>query len=71
MRIDIIPGPAASATALPDIDEKITLTRMLTCARPPRARPTTASAARQRRSEMVPAFIMLAARMNMGIASMM
>ena len=66
-----MPGPAASAIADPDIEEKTRLTTTLTCASPPRFCPTTASAARHRRSEMVPAFITLAARMNIGTASRM
>ncbi len=66
-----IPGPAASAIALPLMPEKITLTMMLTCARPPRSRPTIASANSNRRSLTVPEFITAAAKMNNGTASRM
>src|SRR3712207_7637858 len=45
------------------------LTSTVTWPSPPRNRPTTASAAPQSRSLMVAAFIRLAAKMNIGIAS--
>ena len=51
------------------IDENTRLTSTVTCASPPLSRPTSASAAPHSRSLMVPAFITLAARMNIGIAS--
>jgi hypothetical protein len=63
------PGPAASAIALPLIPENTTLTRMSTCARPPRRRPTRMRQKSKMRSLIVPAFITLAARMNSGTAS--
>ena len=40
LRSTSLPGPAASAMALPLMPEKMTLTRMSTCASPPRRRPT-------------------------------
>jgi hypothetical protein len=63
------PGPAASAIALPLMPEKITLTRMSTCARPPRIRPTRMRQKSKIRSLTVPAFMMLAANTNSGTAS--
>ena len=69
MRSETRPGPAASATALPLIEEKITATTTVTWPSPPRKRPTTRSAARHSRSLIVPAFITFAARMNIGTAS--
>ena len=69
MRMETRPGPAASAMALPLIPEKITLTRTLTYARPPRKCPTSAMAIENMRSLIEPAFMMLAARMNSGTAS--
>ena len=64
-----MPGPAASVMALPLMLENTVLTSTVTCPRPPRMRPTATSAADHRRSLMVPAFITLAARMNIGMAS--
>jgi hypothetical protein len=40
----MVPMPAASAMAVPDMPEKITEPMMLTCARPPRIQPTSATA---------------------------
>ncbi len=40
--ISTIPGPTASAIALPLMPEKMTLASTLTCARPPRKRPMSA-----------------------------
>ena len=68
-RIVTRPGPAASAIALPLMPEKITLTRMSTCASPPRMRPTRMRQKSNRRSLTVPAFMMLAAKTNSGTAS--
>ncbi|MCY1559000.1 hypothetical protein D9M68_959900 [compost metagenome] len=66
-----LPTPAASATADPDMPEKIRLTRMSTCASPPRKRPTTALQKSSSLSLIEPSFIMLAATMNSGTARMM
>ena len=63
------PGPAASAMALPLMPEKITLTKMSTCARPPGRRPTRMRQKSNRRSLTVPAFMVFAANTNMGTAS--
>ena len=63
------PGPAASASALPLMPEKITLTRISTCARPPRMRPTNTRQKSKMRSLTVPAFMMLAAKTNSGTAN--
>ena len=49
--------------------ENTTLTRMSTCASPPRSRPTRMRQKSKMRSLMVPAFIRLAAKMNSGTAS--
>ena len=68
-RIVTSPGPAASAMALPLMPEKITLTRMSTCASPPRMRPTRMRQKSNSRSLTVPAFITLAASTNIGTAS--
>lgn len=71
MPMMILPMPAASATAEPDMPEKISEATMLTCPSPPRNRPTAATQNCNSRSEMVPAFMMLAATMNSGTASRM
>ncbi len=63
------PGPAASVMALPEMPEKIMLASTVTWPMPPRKRPTSTFAAAQRRSETVAAFMMFAARMNIGIAT--
>ena len=63
------PGPAASAIALPLMPEKITLTKMSTCASPPRMGPTRMRQKSKIRSLTVPAFIRLAANTNRGTAS--
>ena len=63
------PGPAASAIALPLMPEKITLTTISTCARPPRIRPTRMRQKSKMRSLTVPAFMRLAANTNMGTES--
>ena len=63
------PGPAASAIALPLMPENTTLTRMSTCASPPRMRPTKMRQKSKIRSLIVPAFIRLAAKTNNGTAS--
>ena len=42
--ISIVPSPAASATAEPDMPAKITLPTMFTWARPPRSQPARHSA---------------------------
>ena len=68
-RIVTRPGPAASAIALPLIPEKITLTKISTCARPPRMRPTRMRQKSKIRSLTVPAFMMLAANTKSGTAS--
>ena len=39
--ISMVPMPAASASAVPDIPEKITDPMMLTCASPPFIQPTS------------------------------
>src|SRR3546814_16969131 len=67
----ILPVPAASAMAEPDMPAKMTLWRMLTWASPPRKRPTKASQKRSRRSVMEPMFHSSAARLNRGPARMM
>ncbi len=67
--ISITPRPAASATADPDMPAKIMLPITLTCARPPRIRPTRRLATANIRSVVPPTFIRLPARMKNGIAS--
>ena len=64
-----MPAPAASDAALPVIDDMIRLVSTVTWPCPPGSRPTIAFANVQSRSEMVEAFMMLAVRMNSGIAS--
>ena len=67
--ISILPSPAASASAEPDIPEKNRLARMLTCPSPPRTWPTSARAKPNRRLVMPAPFRIAAARMNSGTAS--
>ena len=64
-----LPMPAASAIAEPDMPEKIRLATTLTWAKPPRSRPTSAREKCSSRSDTVPAFMKLAARMKSGTAS--
>jgi len=64
-----IPGPAASATALPLMLAKSTLTSTSICASPPLMRPTTTWQAANRRSLIEPAFIRFAASMKSGMAT--
>ena len=67
----ILPVPAASAMAEPDMPAKMIDCRMLTKASPPRKRPTTALQNSSRRAVIDPMFINSAARMNSGTARMM
>ena len=67
--IIIFPIPAASATAEPDIPEKIKEATTLTCPNPPLNLPTTATQKLSKRSVIVPTFIMFAAVMNNGTAN--
>ena len=67
--ISTVPRPAASACATPDMPAKIRLAKMLTCARPPRRWPTSATANSKIRAAMPPMFIRLPASTNSGIAS--
>ena len=69
MLIETLPTPAASATAEPDMPEKIRLTRISTWAMPPLKRPTMALQNSSSRSLMAPTFMMLAAVMKSGTAS--
>ncbi len=64
-----LPEAAASASAEPDMLEKMTLCTTLTCASPPRKRPTIALQKWSSLSMMLPVFMNSAARMNSGIAS--
>ena len=64
-----LPEPAASASAEPDMLAKTMLCSTLTCARPPGKRPTMALQKRSSRSRMLPLLMMVAARMNSGMAS--
>ena len=64
-----LPEAAASASAEPDMLAKMTLCTTLTCARPPRKRPTIALQKCSSLSMMLPVFMNSAARMNSGIAS--
>ena len=66
----MVPRPAASATAAPEMPAKIMLATTLTCARPPRMLPTRAAAKSKMRCVTPSAFIRLAARMKKGTASM-
>src|SRR6056297_326788 len=67
--ISMEPSPPASATAAPDMPAKITEAPTLTCPRPPRIQPTSASAKLKIRSVMPALFIRLPARMKNGTAS--
>ena len=69
MPMMILPIPAASATAEPDIPEKISEAMTLTWPSPPRKRPTMAIQKFSNRSEIVPAFMILAATINSGTLS--
>ena len=64
-----LPEAAASASAEPDMLAKMTLCRTLTCASPPRKRPTIALQKCSSLSMMLPEFMNSAARMNSGMAS--
>ncbi len=70
MSMEILPGPAASASALPLMPAKITLATMLTWASPPRSRPTRRLAKSNILSVIRLAFISSAAKMKSGTASM-
>jgi hypothetical protein len=65
----ILPDAAASASAEPDMLAKMMLCTTLTCANPPRKRPTMALQKCSSLSMMLPVFMNSAARMNSGIAS--
>ena len=68
MRATISPGPEASATALPLMPEKIRLDSTFTCASPPGRCPTSAEPQPSSRSMTPLAFMMLATKMNSGMA---
>ena len=63
------PGPAASASAEPEIPEKKVKVRMFVCPMPPRKRPTNCEAKRSRTSDKAPPVISSAVRMKNGTAS--
>src|SRR6266700_2101754 len=65
----MVPRPAASAIAVPDMPEKITEPMMLTWPRPPRIQPTRATAKLYMRPVTPAMFIRLPARMKNGTAS--
>ena len=67
----IFPVPAASAIAEPDMPAKMIDWTTLTCASPPRKRPTIALQNVRRRCVIGPEFISSAARMKSGTASRM
>ena len=67
--ISIVPRPAASASAAPEIPAKIMLASTLTWARPPLMLPTTQLAKSKIFWVMPRAFIILPARMKNGTAS--
>ena len=67
-RISICPRPPTSASAAPDIPEKIRLAKMLTCARPPGNRPTRVSANLNMRLVTPEEFIRLPTKMKTGTA---
>src|SRR6185295_8630438 len=69
MRIMIAPGPAASASAEPEMPEKNVIVRMLVCPSPPRKRPTNCDANRSSTFDNSPPVISSAARMKNGTAS--
>ncbi len=60
--------PAASATADPDMPEKMSEAMTLTWPSPPLNRPTVATQKLRSRSVIEPAFMMLAAMMKSGTA---
>ncbi len=62
MLMMILPMPTASATALPDMPEKMSEDTTFTCPSPPRNQPTMALAKSTRRSEMPPARMMFPAK---------
>ena len=64
----IDPRPATSAKTDPDIPAKIRLANTLTCPNPPGMRPTKTFAKSKIRSVILPAFIVMPASMNSGIA---
>ena len=59
--ISILPKPAASATAEPDIPAKITLAKIFACPNPPGTQPTALLANPKIRSVTPPEFILLLA----------
>ncbi len=65
----ILPDAAASASAEPDMLAKMMLCATLTCASPPRNRPTSALQKTSSLSMMLPVFMNSAARMKSGMAS--
>jgi hypothetical protein len=69
--IIIFPIPAASAIADPDIPEKINDATTLTWPNPPLNLPTHEIQNDRSRSDIVPAFIIFAATINNGTASIM
>src|SRR5215475_6087313 len=69
MRIMIAPGPAASASAEPEIPEKNVSVRMFVWPMPPRKRPTNCDAKRSNTSDSAPPVINSAVRMKKGTAS--
>ena len=71
MLMTILPLPAASAMAEPDMPAKMMLCTTFTWPSPPRKRPTSKLQKRSSRSVIVPAFISPAEKMNSGTASRM
>ena len=67
--ISIFPRPPISASAAPEIPEKIRLAKMLTCANPPGKRPTVVPANEKIRRLIPAEFIKLPTRMNTGTAT--
>ena len=67
--ISMRPRPPTSASAAPDMPEKIRLEKMFTCASPPGSRPTSVSAKRKMRSVMPAEFIRLPTKMKIGTAT--
>src|SRR5215813_10583433 len=65
----IAPGPAASASAEPEMPEKNVSVRIFVCPMPPRKRPTNCDAKRSSTSESAPPVISSAVRMKNGTAS--
>lgn len=68
--ISSLPRPEASAMAEPVMPEKTREARTLTCARPPRKRPTRPMQVPKTYSVILPAFITFAAKINNGTATM-